>query len=126
MWNIHILVVLQLWGQTLNIKNIKIAGTQYALKFIDNLRSIESGQKISGYISHKYGYIKIDTDLAKQITNQVIIHEMVHGLEEHFNLETNEDITVKIANGIYGLIVDNADFFKELIKYDEKLKKRKN
>lgn len=105
--------------------NIKIGGVQYKVNYTDDLRD-ESGKRVSGTFHGDQSGIYVATDISKQKQYQVLIHEIMHGIISHFNIEDDEHITHKVANGVYAFIVDNATFVKGLIKHDEKLRKKGN
>ena len=106
---------------------LKIGGTVYNIQHIPDLKSPEDNSRLNGRIIWIDCLIKLREGMSKQKDNQVLIHEAVHGILENYYIEDeNEGIVVKIANGLYSFIVDNADFIKDLIRHDQKLKKTKN
>jgi len=104
---------------------LKIGGTVYEIEYIPNLKSPEDNSSLNGRVTWTDSKIRVRKGLGRQRKNQVLIHEAVHGiLEDYYISDEDEGVVVKLANGIYSFIVDNADFIKGIIKYNEKLKKQ--
>ena len=104
--------------------NLKIGGTTFKVKYIPDLQSPEDNSQLNGRITWLDCMIRIREGLSKQKTNQVLVHEAMHGiLNDYYIEDENEGIVVKMANGLYAFIVDNADFIKDLIKHDQKIHK---
>jgi len=103
--------------------NIKIGGQIFKVNFINDLRD-ETGKRVNGTIKTDQCTIDIATDVTKQKQHSILIHEVLHGIHTHYDVEGTEHIVAKIANGIYAFIVDNADFIKEIIKTNQKLKEK--
>ena len=104
--------------------NLKIGGTTYKVEVVEDLRDPENNAKLNGRITWADSKIKVCSKIKKQKRNQVLIHEAIHGILDNYYIEDeNEGVVVKIANGIYSFIVNNASFIKDLIEHDQKLKK---
>ena len=101
--------------------NLKIGATSYKV-FFDPDPISEDTSHVSGSISFRESTIKVDSTMSKQRQYQTLVHEVFHGILNNFDVEDDEHITTKLANGIYGFIVDNADFVKEILKNDKKIK----
>ena len=107
--------------------NIKIGGTTFSIKHVPDLQSPEDNSSLNGRITWADCLIQIREGLSKQKVNQVLVHEAMHGILNDYCIEDeNEGVVVKIGNGVYSFIVNNADFIKELIKHDQKLNKTKD
>jgi len=104
--------------------NIKIGGQIFKVIFVNDLRD-ETGKRVNGTIMTDQCSIYIATDVTKQKQHSILIHEVLHGIHTHYDVEGTEHIVAKIANGIYAFIVDNPIFIKELIKHNEKLREEK-
>ena len=104
---------------------LKIGGTTYKVVVVEDLCDPINNAKLNGRITWTDSKIRVCSKIKKQKRNQVLIHEAVHGiLDDYYIEDENEGVVVKLANGMYAFIVDNADFIKDLIKHDQKLKKQ--
>lgn len=93
-------------------KKIRIAGVDYDIKFEERLNN---GVRLAyGHIDYDKATIRIDTDLSEQQGKcQTLLHEILHGIAKHFELEVegDEDTIDKLAKGLYMVIADNPDMF---------------
>ena len=95
--------------------NFNIGGVIFKVSFVDDLRD-ETGRRVNGLISTDQCKIDVATDIVKQKQDSVLIHEALHGIHTHYDVEGGEHIVTKIANGMYAFIVENPEFIKEMIK----------
>ena len=89
-------------------EKVKIGGLIYEILITDRL---VNGNKYDGEVEWKDLEIRLKpqkTDMMKQ----VLIHEIVHCLEQHIAEDWSEKLITKVANGIYALIVDNPELFE--------------
>ncbi len=103
--------------------NLLIGGIQYKIDFVDDLRD-ETGKRVNGTLKTDQSTIDVATDVSKQKQYSILVHEAMHGIQLHYDVDGDEHIVTKIAGGMYAFIVNNASFIKELIKHDEKLRKQ--
>lgn len=93
---------------------VRIGGINYAVEYENRLMN-DDGQGLSGQISYRHATIKLDTNVQdEQGKKQTLLHEIMHGIAEHFDLpvRTDEDTIDKLAKGLYMVIVDNPNMFK--------------
>ena len=103
--------------------NLKIGGLKYKLVYVKDLRDIKDNSKLNGQIRWDDCRVDIDADISKQKQNQIIIHEVFHGILDDYCIEDVENVVRKIGHGIYEFIVQNPKFIRGIIEHDESLKK---
>lgn len=93
---------------------VRIAGTDYAVKYEERLNN---GVNLAyGHIDYDKAIIRIDENLREQQGKcQTLLHEILHGIAKHFDLdvEKDEDTIDKLAKGLYMVIADNEGMFKD-------------
>lgn len=71
-----------------------------------------------GRVNEKQAKIYIDKDMATDVKNNTILHELFHvlyracGLNEH---STEENIIEALSNQLFSVMMNNKDFFIKLI-----------
>lgn len=94
--------------QKVNILDkVKIGGLIYDVKVVDEL--YKDGQELLGWIQPDKLSIRLEK-APRQIMEQVFIHEIIHGIDNEYNIDLSESQVDRIANGIYALIQDNDIF----------------
>lgn len=84
----------------------------YIVNYEDRLNN--GTQMAFGHIDFDEATIKLTPNLqSKQGECQTILHEVLHGIANHFDLKINddEDTINKLARGMYMVMVDNPDIF---------------
>jgi len=102
---------------------LKIGATTYKVVPEPDPRT-EKGNECGGNISFQDSIIKVDSNYSKQKQMQILMHECLHGLWNYLDIVDDEHITIKLANGFYGFILDNKEYIKDIMKEDEKIKRQ--
>lgn len=79
---------------------------------------VYNGRLLDGLIHLNDLQITINTELAPQRAEQVLAHEIVHGIVEHYDipiehLEDFEEIVDKLAIGLLQVLKDNPNLFRK-------------
>jgi hypothetical protein len=95
--------------------NLKIGAILYGVEFVPDL-SDDKG-KIDGQISYGQAKIRISKSLNEQVQAQTLLHEIIHGIEEHSGRqELKEPVINTLAYGIYQVLRDNPELVKMITK----------
>lgn len=92
---------------------VRIGGVDYNIKFEERLNN--GAQLAYGHIDYDAALIRIDTNLREEQGKcQTLLHEILHGIAKHFELEIegDEDTVDKLAKGLFMVIQDNPNMFK--------------
>jgi hypothetical protein len=96
-------------------EKVRIAGFDYDVKYEERLNN---GSTLAyGHIDYDKNLIRLATGLqSKQGECQSLLHEILHGIAKHFNLEVESDENTidALAKGLYMIIQDNPEMFKEV------------
>lgn len=94
-------------------KQVKIGARTYTVEMTD--RPCKSDTQVDGEIVYSDSTIKIKNDpmFAKDYLEYILVHEILHGIYNHFSIEQNEDDITKVSRGIHMIIKDNPEIFKE-------------
>ena len=93
-------------------ESVRIGGVEYKVEFEPNLRS--STGILFGEIDYHQSIIRLSTTdgSGHQMQCITLIHEILHGIENHFEAEIPEEFKEKIidmfARGIYQVLQDNG------------------
>lgn len=99
---------------------IRIGGVEYEVKHVENLR--EGNQILYGQISYEDCEIRLSTTDGDghQFRCITLIHEILHGIADHANLDIKKADTEKIidtfAKGLYAVLQDNGSRLFDLEK----------
>ena len=94
------------------MKVIKIGGVTYGVMFKPEPFVCES-KPVDGAINHVQGMISVvnNGNLSTQHINQVLCHEIVHGIIEQFNVPLNsvdeEEFVEAFGKGLYAVLSEN-------------------
>lgn len=97
------------------MKNIKIGGTVYKIQN-EKDSFVEAGKAIDGGINYSQSLIRVARDnKSKQYADTTLIHEIVHGIIEEYNVEIPEEekFTEGFSKGLYQVLKDNP----KLVEY---------
>lgn len=96
------------------MKDIQIA--QYLFKIIEKEEHLFSnGMPIEGIIEYDELRIQIQKGLTPPKRLHVILHEIIHGLTDLYNVPFEEDQVDMLAIATTTFIVNNLEFCKELL-----------
>lgn len=95
---------------------IIICGIVYDVRLIECDEPIDglTKKEFIGKINHESCIIFIDKNLNKQAMFQTFLHEISHGIEYRYCMKTEEDDIDRFAHGMYEIIKDNPNLFKEI------------
>lgn len=94
------------------MKTIKIGGVTYGVLFKPEPFVYES-KPVDGAINHTQGLISVvnNSDTSTQYINQVLCHEIVHGIIEQFNVPLNgadeEEFVEAFGKGLCAVLSEN-------------------
>ncbi|ADL40306.1 hypothetical protein phiCTP1_gp5 [Clostridium phage phiCTP1] len=91
---------------------VKIGFMDYLVSIYDH-PIIDSGDVCYGTIGYESGNISIDGTVDKELQKCVLVHEIVHGIDDMCDIGLTEEQVVKLGKGLYQVIKDNPEMFKE-------------
>jgi len=96
---------------------VRVLGAQYDI--------IEKKMK-GAYGMHYFGkcMIQIAPGLAFDREREVLVHELVHAIDEAMQSKLSEDQVEKLGVGIYALLADNPELVKYLVDGEHRGDKR--
>ncbi len=75
--------------------------------------NLDDGARLSyGRIEFDAGKILISNKYSKDIQLCTFIHEVIHGIDDIFEIGLEEEQVVKLGKGFYQFIKDNPEVFK--------------
>lgn len=93
-------------------EKIRIAGVDHEVRYEERLNN---GTTLAyGHIDYDKALIRLAPNLqSEQGEQQTLLHEILHGIAKHFDLEieSDEDTIDKLARGLYMVIKDNPEMF---------------
>lgn len=92
-------------------KKVKILYKNYIIEKQKNLHD-ENGD-LYGQICYLPERILLNEDSSEEQQRATLIHEMIHGMDEMFNIRLKERQVEKLGNALYMLIEDNPDIFEK-------------
>lgn len=97
---------------------MKILGKEYKVIFTDTNSKdlIEDNSLCFGRTDLNKATITIARGLAKDVKNEVLVHESLHALSEALDIDLTETQIIRLAEGIMAFIKDNKKFINEIIK----------
>jgi len=81
---------------------ILICGTQYSVTKVPDLIDDSVG-KVNGRIRMNPAEIELSSDLCDARMSEVLLHEIVHGIDNHLEIGLKEDDVQRLANGLHQL-----------------------
>lgn len=89
---------------------IKIGGLDYEVIEEHNLCAEDGTKRLNGHIVYDQCQIKVDSTLDRQVKNQTIWHEILHGILTHAGIEEQSETHIDvIAYGIVQVLRDNSE-----------------
>jgi hypothetical protein len=89
-------------------ENIKIGGIDYKVKIVNECD--EDDSNVDGKINFPKQEIRIKKGLEAQYQENVLLHEIIHGIFEFCGWEQNEENTIRLSNALYQVLKDNNLF----------------
>lgn len=91
----------------MNIKNVKILATKYD---VEEVEQIDKYTRLLGQIEYTEQKIKIDKNISEDMKQEVLLHEILHGILEKLGYEDlngDEQKVHSIASTMYLVLKDN-------------------
>ena len=95
---------------------VKIGFKDYTVNRIDG-PVISDNCVCYGDVTYDTGIIRLqDTGLSEDMKQCCFIHECIHGINDIFDIGLSEEQTTMLGKGLYGLIKDNPEMFKNEVR----------
>ena len=93
----------------MDLREIKILGTAYALEYTDYISRDEFRIGEIDYMNQKIYILK---DLGKDLEKVTLIHEIIHGILNQlgFEEENDEHLIQSLSNSLYQVFTENKIF----------------
>ncbi len=94
------------------MKKVTILGIPYQIEEVDRIKN--QSDTVLGMILYTEQKIKIRASLPKELKEQTLIHEIIHGVLENLgehDLNNNERLVQSLAATVYQIIQSNAISF---------------
>ena len=91
----------------MNIKQVKILATKYN---VEEVEQINKYTRLLGQIEYAEQKIKIDKNISEDLKQEVLLHEILHGILEKLNYEeinNDEQKVHSIASTMYLVLKEN-------------------
>lgn len=93
-------------------KKVKIGGTVYKVKEVDRINRFDnSDDHYIGLWVEEEATIYLDKNVEIQIEEKCFLHELLHGIFDHCNIEQDEGEVRLLENALYMVIKDNPGIF---------------
>lgn len=92
---------------------VRIFGRDFSIHYIPNS---SLGVDRMGYCEWTKQKISVEDGLTPIEEADTVLHEVIHGLDDVMGLKLEEDQVKCLATGILGILQDNPEFAKYLIK----------
>ena len=89
---------------------VKILGMDYTVKMCGE-GELSDGDYI-GRIVTKKALIRIDKTAETQPQEELLIHEILHGIDLAMDTQIKETVIKRLANGFYAVLKDNPHIFE--------------
>ena len=103
----------------MRIKSSTIGGSRYKIKYVKDLKN-ENGKLLFGRICQISKIIEINEDLSEETQRQALLHEDLHGVMWEYAIDDDEELVEPLSNGLFALIINNAEFIKLILKHGGK------
>lgn len=92
-------------------KEVKVLYKEYAVEEQSNLHN-ENGD-LYGQIQYLEEKIILNADASAGQKKSILVHELLHALDEMYNIELEEKQVEKLGNALYMLQLDNPQLFAD-------------
>ena len=89
--------------------NVNIAYKDYSVEIVDNLH--DNVCDLYGQIHYLPEKIYLNSEASEEQKKATLVHEIIHGLDDMYNIGLKEKQVEKLGNAFYMLIRDNPDMF---------------
>ena len=94
-------------------EKLRMMGIDYVLVY--NKQTIED-LNVFGYFCAKSNVISLDKDLGLGTQKEILIHEILEGLNYHLELNLEHNVINSLGSGLNQVIEDNPKIFKNVFK----------
>ena len=95
------------------VKKVKIGSSIFNVNYVDGLK--DGNDSLYGHIEYSDLIITVNNKHHKRQQEKTILHEMVHAMAEENQINWNEKKIIVITNILMSLIIDNKQFFKDVL-----------
>lgn len=90
------------------LNKVKIGWKEYAVKYLEPQETliIDAGECYGSILFNKKE-IHINKEYDDEQKEATLIHEVLHGIEDMYNLELGEETVTRLAQAIYTVLKDN-------------------
>lgn len=92
--------------------SVNILFKNYAVSYENTMRD-EKGNTLYGQIDYIEQKITLNRAAKDEQAEATLLHEVIHGIDELYNIGLKEKQVEKLAVGLYMLIRDNPEMFAE-------------
>ena len=92
--------------------SVNILFKNYAVGYENGMRN-EKGEMLYGQIDYIEQTITLNKAAKDEQAEATLLHEVIHGIDELYNIGLKEKQVEKLAVGLYMLVRDNPDMFAE-------------
>lgn len=90
-------------------KKVKVGGTHYKIKFVNE---VSIGPEYCGSCDSSKLLIEVMNSYKKPAKEQIFLHELLHAIFNHCDLEHDEHLIEILSQALYMVIKDNPEVFK--------------
>jgi hypothetical protein len=87
-------------------KKINVAGVNYRVKLHHPVIS-PTGEAVWGFVNFGTCVIEVDSKLAPDKQKSVLMHEIIHAIDDAVGLEFSEEVTDRVAVAVVDVITRN-------------------
>ena len=91
-------------------EKVKILYKEYAVEQKQNLH--EGAAELYGQIDYLAEKIYLNPASSKEQQKATLLHELIHGLDEVYDIRLKEGQVEKLGNALYMMIRDNPEMFE--------------
>lgn len=93
-------------------ESVSILFKNYAVGYENGMRN-EKGEMLYGQIDYIEQTITLNKAAKDEQAEATLLHEIIHGLDELYNIGLKEKQVEKLGTALYMLIRDNPEMFTE-------------
>jgi hypothetical protein len=93
------------------INKVKIGNQTYV---INEVLCVDKRDSLAGQIKFLESEIRILHDLPHDLKQETVLHEVVHGIENFFDLDLEEEEVKQLARGLTMVFKDNPELLEYL------------
>ena len=100
------------------ITTVKIGALQYDVKETVDLKRVEDGAMLYGYIHHLTQQIEVEKEMTAPIQKIALLHEILHGIIHQSGIisDDEEQFIIAISHGLYALLRDNPHVIQYIVE----------